>query len=55
MTEPTEADTWTPPPEGTLIIPGEDVARTADGDLVFTHDPFRLRSLTQPQAPQPQP
>ncbi len=51
MSETNEA--WTPPPPGTLTIRGEDVARTSTGELVFTHDPFRLRPQRQPKAPRP--
>lgn len=46
-------ETWTPPPAGTLTIRGEDVARTPTGELVFTHDPFRLAPQRQPMAPRP--
>lgn len=48
-----ESQNWQAPPAGTVTTPGEDVARTATGELVFTVDPFRLRPQRQPRAPRP--
>lgn len=46
-------ETWEPPPHGTVTTQGEDVARTATGELVFTHDPLRRAPLRQPKSPRP--
>ena len=48
-----ESQNWQAPPPGTLTTPGEDVARLADGSVVFVRDPFRRAPQRQPKAPRP--
>lgn len=46
-----ESENWQAPPPGTHSTDG--VARLADGELVFTVDPFRLAPQRQPRSPRP--
>lgn len=48
-----ESQNWQAPPPGTLTTPGEDVARLADGSVVFVRDPFRRAPQRQPRMPRP--